>query len=100
MLESAASCDATSRSALDEAFLDHERLEDVLNRVAGFAHRSADGVEPNGSSSKLADQHIKIAAVHAIESKLVDIEMIERVCCESPIDDLQLFDVCIVSNTP
>src|SRR5262249_9174760 len=56
-----------ARRALDEAFLDQERLDDVLDGVARLGQRRRDGIDPDRPAAVVLRDCGEIAPVHGIE---------------------------------
>src|SRR5581483_12469821 len=65
--------DAPSRRALEEALLDQERLDHILERVARFAERGSEALDACGSAVVALDQRLQELAIHQVESVLVDL---------------------------
>ena len=69
-------CHPPARRALQEAFLDQERLVDVLERAAILADRRRDRLDPGGPALVVLDQRGQDLAVDLVEAELVDLERI------------------------
>ena len=63
-----------ARRALQEAFLDQERLVDVLERAAVLADRGGDRLDAGGTALVVLDQRDQDLAVDLVEAELVDLE--------------------------
>src|SRR5215204_4630449 len=55
---------AAAGSALDKPALDQERLDDVLDGIAGFGKSRRDGLDSDRPASVIHRDHLKIAPVH------------------------------------
>jgi hypothetical protein len=69
---------AAARGALEEAFLDQERLVDVLEGRRLLAHHHRQRAEPHRATLVLGDERFEQAAVHLVQAALVDLEEPER----------------------
>src|SRR5215469_5800527 len=67
-----------ARRALDEAALDQEWLDDLLDGVARLRQSSRDGLDPDRAAAVVERHHGEIAAVHGVEAGDVDLELGER----------------------
>ena len=65
---------ATARRAHDEAFLDEERLTDLLDGAGVLAHRRGDGVDTHRAALELIDDGREDLVVHVVKAVLVHVE--------------------------
>src|SRR5690348_3476848 len=78
MREGRAGQETAARRALNEALLQKERLDDLLDGVAGFAERSCDRLDPDRPAAESFGDQFQIAAIECIEAALVDLEPCQR----------------------
>ena len=71
--------DPAARGALQEALLDQERLQHVLDRVALLADRRGEVVDADRAAGELVEHRAQQLAVHHVEARRVDVEHRERV---------------------
>ena len=69
---------AAARRAVDEAQLDQEGLDDLLDRVARFRQRGGDGVDADRPAAEIDGDAGEIAMVERIEAAAVDLEIAQR----------------------
>src|SRR5262249_3245803 len=69
---------AAARGALDESFLDQERLVNVLERARLLAHDDRERAESDRAALVLPDQGVEQPAVHLVEPALVHLEQPQR----------------------
>src|SRR6185369_2565311 len=62
----------------DEAKLNEEGLDHVLDRVARFAEASRECLNADRSAAVEVGDHRQVAPVHRVEAKRVDLEPVER----------------------
>src|SRR5262245_43889597 len=67
-----------ARRALDEALLDHERLDDLLDRVARLRQRRSDGLDPDRAAAVVLRDHRDVAPVHGVKAGGIDLERLQR----------------------
>ena len=65
---------AATRGTHDEAFLDEERLADLLDGARVLSHRSSDGVDAHRTPLELVDDGREDLVVHVVEAMFVHIE--------------------------
>ena len=73
-----------ARGALQEALLDQERLDHVLDRVALLADRRGDVVEADRAAVEAVDHRLEQLSVHHVEAVRVDVEHRQRQVGERP----------------
>ena len=71
--------DPAARGPLQEALLDQERLQHVLDGVALLADRRREVVDADRSAGELLEHRAQELAVHHVEARHVDVEHHERV---------------------
>src|SRR5580693_365338 len=79
MAERMAGQEASARSALEEALLDQERLDDLLDGVARLRQRRGDGLDADRAAAVIHRDRREIAPVHGVEAAGIDLEGDERV---------------------
>src|SRR6266545_1095540 len=67
-----------ARRPLDEAELQQEGLEDVLDRLGLLAERDRERGQPDRAPAELVHDRAEQLAVHALEPELVDLEQVQR----------------------
>src|SRR4030095_5975013 len=72
-------CHAPARRALQEALLDQERLQHVLDRIALLADRSRQVVDADGAAGEFVEESPQQLTVTTLESRKVHVEHRERV---------------------
>ena len=77
MAPGAARRDAPARGAHQEALLDQERLDHVLQRAALLADRCGDAVDADRPAIELLDYGEQQAAIERIEAVRIDLEQVE-----------------------
>src|SRR5690606_41039304 len=92
--------DASARRALQEALLDQVRLEHVLDRVAFFADRRREVVEPDRAAGELLDHRQQQLSVHDVKADRVDVEIAQRVIGERRVDPALHLDLRTAANAP
>src|ERR1043165_7676813 len=98
MLEGVAGDQPASRRALQEAFLNEERLDDLLDRVARLRQRGGERLHADRPAAVVLGDGREIAAVHGVEARGVDLELQQRLVGELAIDPLDLADMGEVAN--
>ena len=78
MLIGGARRDAAARSAHDEALLDQERLDHVLDRAALLAERRREALDADRAAVELLDDRQQELAIHDVEAERIDVEHVER----------------------
>src|SRR5579885_3836104 len=78
MLEGVRGKHSPARRALDEAFLDQIRLDDVLDRVARLGERGRDRLDADRSAAIVLCDQREVAAIHRVETGGVHFEMRKR----------------------
>src|SRR5262245_63784487 len=69
---------ASASGALEEPFLDEERLVHVLERRGLFTHHYRQGVETDRTALVLGDQRVEETSIHFVEAALVHAEQSQR----------------------
>ena len=86
MAEGMAGEQPAARRALDEALLDEEGLDDVLDGVARLRQRRRDRLDPDRAAAVIRRDRGEIAAVHGVEAGGVDLERGQRLVGERTVD--------------
>ena len=81
-----------ARRALDEALLDQERLDDLLDRVARLGERRGDGLDADRTAAEAFGDELEIAAVERVEAERVDLEPAERLVGLVRVDRVDAVD--------
>src|SRR5215475_9746566 len=89
-----------ARRALDEALLDHERLDDLLDRVARLRQRRSNRLDADRAAAVVLRDHRDIAPVHGIETGAVDFERVQRLVGGAPVDRGHVIDQREVTHSP
>src|SRR5262245_37127802 len=89
-----------ARRALDEALLDHERLDDLLDRVARLRERRSDGLDPDRAAAVVLGDHRDVAPVHGVEASAIDLERMQRLVGGAPVDRVHAVDECEIAHPP
>src|SRR5579883_3239284 len=89
---------APARRALDQALLDQERLDDLLDRVARFRQRRRDGLDPDRPAAIVERDGREIAPIHGVEAGAVDLERDQRLVDELSVDLSRLLDMSEVAH--
>src|SRR5262245_32931385 len=63
--------------ALQQAFLDQERLDDLLDRVARLRQCGGQRLDPDRPATIVLGNGEQVAAVHGVEAKGVDLKLEE-----------------------
>ncbi len=84
---------AAARCTGDEAELDEIRLDDLFDRVARLGQASRQSLDANRPAAIDFGDHGKVAAVHGVQPKPVDIKAGQRRVSDFPIDDLAAGDM-------
>src|SRR5262249_14921164 len=77
---------ATARRALDEALLDEERLDDVLDGVARLRQRGGQRLPADRPAAIVERDGREIAAVHAVETGGINLELDQRTVGSLAVD--------------
>src|SRR5271169_6622303 len=72
MAERMAGQEPAARGALDEALLDQERLDDLLDGVARLRQRRGDGLDADRAAAIVHRDRREVAPVHGVEAAGVD----------------------------
>src|SRR5262249_45943626 len=75
-----------ARRTLDEALLDQERLDDLLDGVARLRQRRRDGLDPDRTAGVVLRDQREIAPVHGVETSSVDLERAQRTVSGRAVD--------------
>src|SRR5437868_4817226 len=86
MAESVRREQAPTRGTLDQALLDQERLDDLLDGVAWLRQRGGDCLYPHRSAAVIMRDGGEIAAVHGVETGSVDFKLQQRFVGDGAID--------------
>src|SRR5665213_1426104 len=100
MLEGVRGQQPPARRALDEALLDQERLDNVLDGVAWLRKRGRHGVDANRSAAVADRDGGKIAPVHGIEPRGIHFQFAERAVGGFAVDSLGAVDMGKIAHTP
>ena len=68
---------SSARRALDETFLDQERLDDLLDGVARLGQRRGDGFDSDRAAAVVLRNIDEVAPIHCIEAGGIDFELEE-----------------------
>src|SRR5947207_4410881 len=68
----------SARGALDEALLDQERLDDLLDGVARLGKRRSDRLDADGTAAVILRDRREVTAVHRIQSRAIHLQFRER----------------------
>ena len=98
MLEGVRGEQPPARRALDEALLDQERLDDVLDGVARLRKPGGDGFDADRPAAVILGDHAQIAPVHGVEAGGVDFEFAERAVGDLAVDRLVAVDMGEVAH--
>ena len=75
-----------ARRALQEALLNEERLDDLLDCVARLGERRSDGVDADRTAAVVERNGRKIAAVHRVHAGGVDLKREQRLVGDRAVD--------------
>src|SRR6478736_6811295 len=64
---------AAARRPLDEALLEKERFDDLLDRVARLRQRRGDGLDADRAAAETLRDQLEIAPVERIEAERIDL---------------------------
>src|SRR5262249_8601863 len=81
-----------ARRALDEAFLDEERLDDVFDGVARLRQRRGHGIDADRATTIALRDRLEVAPVHGIETGAVDFELAKSFVGDLAVDRLGAVD--------
>ena len=88
----------SARGALDEALLDEERLDDVLDGVARLAKRRRHGVDADRSAAIAHRDGGEITPVHGVEAGGVHFQFAERAVGDLAVDGFGAVDMGEVAH--
>src|SRR5262249_22301580 len=77
---------------LDEALLDQERLDDLLDGVAWLRQRRGDGLDADRTAAVIHRDRGKVAPIHGIEPGGIDLEREQRAVRNLAVDRSRLSD--------
>src|SRR5262245_49940136 len=77
---------ATACRAGDEAKLNEEGLDDVLDRVPGLGEAGGQRLDADRPTAVEVGDHRQIAPVHGVEAEAVDFEPVESAIGDARID--------------
>src|SRR5262245_61353773 len=77
VLEAGGGGDAAARGAGDEADLEEEGLDDLLEGAALLGERGGDGLDAHRAAVEALADHGQVAAVERVEARVIDREAIE-----------------------
>ena len=100
MLEGGSSQQPPARRALQEAFLDQERLDDVLDGVARLRQRGGHGIDADRPAAEALGDGREIAPVHGVEAGAVDFQFTQRTIGDGAVDGLVAVDMGEVAHAP
>ena len=86
MAEGVRGQEPAARRALDEALLDQERLDDLLDGVARLRQTRRDGLDPDRPAAVIERDGRQVAPVHRVEPGGVDFELAKRAIGDDAID--------------
>ena len=89
-----------ARRALDEAFLNEERLDDVLDRVARLRQGRGDGFDADRSAAVIERDGREISPVHGVEPGAIDFERAERLVGNGAVDRFRAIDMREIAQPP
>jgi hypothetical protein len=90
--------DPAAGGAREQALLDEERLDDVLDGVDLLPHRDGEGGQPDGAAGEGGAQRLEDAVVEAVEAALVDLEQVEGGAGDRDGDDAVGADLGVVAD--
>src|SRR6476620_9369017 len=99
MLESQRSEQSPTWCPLQKAFLDQERLDDVLDGVTRLRQRGSERVDTDWTPSVTRGNRRKVAAVHRVQPGRIDFERQQRAVGNFPIDGPGAVDMGKVAHT-
>src|SRR6476660_8242522 len=93
-------CEQTpARRPLQEPFLDQERLDDVLDRIARLRQRRRKRIHTDRTAGITRRNGRKIAPVHGVETSGIDLKREERAIGRLAVDGLGAVNVREVTHT-
>ena len=90
---------APTRSTLDEAFLDKERLVHLLNGTRVFAQRRGNGGKAYGATLELVDDSSQYLVVNLVEPITVDVQCFEGIAGNLRVDAARTLHLRKVAHT-
>src|SRR5438552_2779982 len=84
--------------ALQKSILHEERLVHFLDRFDIFAYGSRYRSNADRPAIELLDDRLEYACVHIVQTKLIDIEQLQRFTCNIFSDASCSADLCVVTN--
>ena len=91
--------DPPALRAVEEPYLDKERLVDFFDRVGLFRKRRRQGVQANRPTLVFLNDGQQQATIDFVESMLIDLQHLQRGLCRNFVDIACSANLRVIANT-